>query len=177
MNHRVVFTGGPGAGKTSVIEYLNNLGYPSAPEVGRKVIQAQMQSQGSALPWLDKVAFRDQMVAEEIKNYDDFGHEVTTFYDRSIIDCYGYSKLENLPITTLLSTKCCELSYERKVFIFPPWESIYKNDRERKQDFNEAVATYREMVSAYTQFGYDLLEVPMLSVRERAEFILNNLNP
>lgn len=105
MNHRVVFTGGPGAGKTSVIEYLNNLGYPSAPEVGRKVIQAQMQAQGSALPWLDKLAFRDQMVAEEIKNYDDFGHAVTTFYDRSIIDCYGYSKLENLPISTLLSTK------------------------------------------------------------------------
>ncbi len=52
-----------------------------------------------------------------------------------------------------------------------------KNDRERKQDFKEAVATYREMVSAYTQFGYDLLEVPMVSVRERAEFILKNLKP
>ncbi|OQK39924.1 hypothetical protein XM79_c11854 [Vibrio vulnificus] len=51
-------------------------------------------------------------MAEEIKNYEDFGRAITTFYDRSIIDCYGYSKLENLPISTLLSTKCCELRFE-----------------------------------------------------------------
>ncbi|EPU1007424.1 AAA family ATPase, partial [Vibrio cholerae] len=29
MNNRVVFTGGPGSGKTSVIKFLEQLGYPS----------------------------------------------------------------------------------------------------------------------------------------------------
>jgi predicted ATPase len=81
-----------------------------------------------------------------------------------------------IPISELLLAKCGELDYCRKVFIFPPWEEIYENDAERKQDFNEAVATYHEMVSAYTKFGYDLIEVPKASVKERAQFIVNKLS-
>ena len=176
LNNRVTFTGGPGSGKTSVIELLCQMGYPSAPEVGRKVIQAQVESQGTALPWLDKSAFRDEMVLEEINNYENLGDSEITFYDRCIIDCYGYSKLECITISDLLLAKCCELEYCRKVFIFPPWEEIYKNDAERKQDFNEAVATYNEMVSAYKKFGYELIEVPKVSVKERAQFILSKMS-
>ena len=175
LNNRVIFTGGPGSGKTSVIDLLCQMGYQSAPEVGRKVIQAQVKSQGSALPWLDKKAFRDEMVLEEINNYRNFGDTEITFYDRSIIDSYGYSMLEHIPVSELLFAKCDELDYCRIVFIFPPWEEIYENDTERKQDFNEAVATYHEMVSAYTKFGYDLIEVPKISVKERAQFIVSKL--
>jgi len=88
----------------------------------------------------------------------------------------GYSKLENIPISKLLLIKCRDLRYHRKVFIFPPWDEIYENDIDRKQDFNEAVAIYHEMVSAYNKFGYDLIEVPKVSIKERAEFIINKLN-
>lgn len=175
LNNRVVFTGGPGAGKTSVIELLCQLGYQSAPEVGRKVIQAQMKSQGTALPWLDKAAFRDEMVLEEINNYECYNDAEITLYDRSIIDSYGYSTLEKIPISELLLSKCRELNYCRQVFIFPPWKEIYANDTERKQDFIEAVATYHAMMNAYTRFGYDLIEVPKVSVLERAEFIIGKL--
>lgn len=175
LKNRVVFTGGPGSGKTSVIELLCQLGYQSAPEVGRKVIQAQMKSQGTALPWLDKAAFRDEMVLEEINNYECYNDAEITLYDRSIIDSYGYSALEQIPISELLLSKCRELNYCRQVFIFPPWKEIYANDTERKQDFIEAVATYHAMVNAYTRFGYDLIEVPKVSVLERAEFIIGKL--
>jgi predicted ATPase len=176
LNNRVIFTGGPGSGKTSVIEFLRQMGYSSAPEVGRKVIQAQVELQGTALPWLDKAAFRDEMVLEEIDNYENFGGTEITFYDRSIIDSYGYSKLERIPISDLLLEKCGELIYCRKVFIFPPWEEIYENDAERKQDFIEAIATYREMVNAYIKFGYELIEVPKVSVKERAQFIVSEMS-
>ncbi|TOH91902.1 ATP-binding protein, partial [Vibrio parahaemolyticus] len=86
LNNRIIFTGGPGSGKTSVIDLLCHMGYQSAPEVGRKVIQAQVKSKGRALPWLDKTAFRDEMILEEINNYENFGDAEITFYDRSIID-------------------------------------------------------------------------------------------
>ncbi|MBD8511114.1 ATP-binding protein [Photobacterium sp. WH24] len=172
MNNRVVFTGGPGSGKTSVIKFLEQLGYPSATEVGRKVIQTQVERNGGALPWKDKVAFRDAMVLEELNNYKVNDNTVLTFFDRSIIDSYGYSQLEQIAVSELLLRSCRELTYHKNVFIFPPLETIYKNDIERKQDFNEAVATYHEMVNAYKKFGYELIEVPKLSIRERAEFIL-----
>jgi predicted ATPase len=75
-----------------------------------------------------------------------------------------------------LLEKCGELIYCRKVFIFPPWEEIYENDAERKQDFIEAIATYREMVNAYIKFGYELIEVPKVSVKERAQFIVSEMS-
>ncbi|MEZ8630261.1 AAA family ATPase [Vibrio lentus] len=177
MNNLIVFTGGPGSGKTSVIDALKSLGYRCAPEVGRKVIQLQVEQQGSALPWLDKVAFRDEMVREELANYQAFeSNEQPVFFDRSIVDSYGYSLLETLPIPQSLLNRCNELEYNSKVFIFPPWDSIFINDQERKQDFDEAIATYEKMVAAYTQFGYQLVEVPKLSVEERVEFILASID-
>lgn len=175
MNNRVVFTGGPGSGKTSVLEFLFKMGYPVAPEVGRKVIQAQMALQGSALPWLDKIAFRDEMVLQEINNYQNYGNTGMTFYDRSMIDAYGYSQLEHIPISDQLLAKCAELNYCRHVFTFPPWEEIYENDAERKQSFTKAVETYHQMLSAYLTFGYNLIEVPKVSVEERAKFIMRKL--
>lgn len=177
MNNLIVFTGGPGSGKTSVIDALKSKGYRCAPEVGRKVIQQQVEQQGSALPWLDKVAFRDEMVREELASYQAYeSSEQQVFFDRSIVDSYGYSLLETLPISESLLNNCNELAYNSKVFIFPPWDSIFINDQERKQDFGEAIATYEKMVTAYNQFGYQLVEVPKLSVEERVEFILTSID-
>ena len=175
MNNRIVFTGGPGAGKTSVLEYLDNLGYQSISESGRKVIQEQVAIGGRALPWKDKIAFRDLMLAQEVINHQTYTASNILFYDRSVIDCYGYSQLEQIFLSTELINRCNELMYNPKVFIFPPWEEIYKNDEERKQDFSQAVATYQQMVKAYERFGYQLVEVPKASVTDRSNFVINNL--
>ncbi|MDG2670997.1 AAA family ATPase, partial [Vibrio parahaemolyticus] len=105
MNKLIVFTGGPGAGKTSVIEQLKTQGFICAPETGRHVIQMQVANHGSALPWNDKQAFRDEMTKEEVGNYRAFNvHQAEVFFDRSIVDVYGYSKLEQLPISHELIT-------------------------------------------------------------------------
>ena len=62
--------------------------------------------------------------------------------------------------------------YNRKVFIAPPWEEIFEQDRERKQDFTEAVRTYETMVSTYIDKGYRLVELPRGSVEERVTFVI-----
>lgn len=72
MNKLIVFTGGPGAGKTSVIEQLKTQGFICSPETGRHVIQRQVTNHGSALPWNDKQAFRDEMMKAEVSNYRAF---------------------------------------------------------------------------------------------------------
>ncbi|WP_104027133.1 AAA family ATPase [Vibrio jasicida] len=176
MNNLIVFTGGPGAGKTSVIEKLIEPGYLCAPEVGRKVIKQQVALDGDALPWKDKTAFRDEMVREE-KNHHQAFEELNelVFFDRCIVDSYGYSQLENLPISQALMDACQHIRYANPVFVFPPWEAIFTNDAERKQDFPEAVRTYQAMLKAYQLFGYDLIEVPPMSVKQRAQFVLDCL--
>ncbi|MCS3458287.1 MULTISPECIES: AAA family ATPase [Aeromonas] len=176
MNHLIVFTGGPGSGKTTTIDCLKALGYQCVDEVGRKVILQQLAIDGCALPWMDKVAFRDEMIREELECFSHHqGNQGLVFFDRGIIDSYAYSKLEGLPIPSALLNTCHLARYHIDVFIFPPWESIYSNDSERKQSYAEAVDTYLEMVAAYQTFGYSLIEVPKASVSERVEFILRSL--
>ncbi len=45
-----VVTGGPGAGKTSLIEEFARRGFHTIPESGRAIIREEMASGGGALP-------------------------------------------------------------------------------------------------------------------------------
>jgi predicted ATPase len=63
------------------------------------------------------------------------------------------------------------------VFIAPPWQEIFRQDRERKQDFHEAVRTYEAMVATYTESGYDLEEIPRVPVDERVRLVLHSVDP
>lgn len=177
MNNFILFTGGPGSGKTAVIEQMKALSHRCKDEVGRMVIRQQQAHGGDALPWKNKTAFRDEMVRAEIASYNqqpNLGEPV--FFDRGIIDCLGYSLLEQLELPAALLSLATSMVYSRNVFIFPPWKAIYENDAERKQSFAQAVQTYNAMVDVYLQFGYELIEVPLLTVSERTGFILDKLS-
>jgi predicted ATPase len=172
----IVFTGGPGSGKTTVINELKQRGFFCSEEAGRKVIQTQVELGGDALPWVNKEAFRDLMLKSEIESYQHNQSKTElVFFDRGVIDVFGYSNLENIYISDELLNSICGFKYNQKVFIFAPWESIFINDSERKQNFSEAIDTYNEMISAYRKFGYELVEVPFGSVNERVDFILASL--
>lgn len=47
-----VVTGGPGSGKSSLIDALQKNGYARSVEAGRGVIQDQTTIGGRALPWV-----------------------------------------------------------------------------------------------------------------------------
>lgn len=171
-----VFTGGPGAGKTSVITALAAKGFAVVPESGRQIIQEQVASGGAALPWADKTLFRDRMLAAALHDFEQQPADgQPVFFDRGIPDLIGYSSLENLPVPVVLQEYAATWRYHPRVFIFPPWEEIYQGDTERKQDYATAVATYEAMQAAYTGNGYELVTVPCTGVADRVAFILDNL--
>ncbi|WP_419786181.1 AAA family ATPase [Pseudodesulfovibrio sp.] len=175
MAEYIVLTGGPGSGKSTVLEGLKQLGHKCSEEKGRKIIQQELKQSGHALPWQDKLAFRDRMLDAEIRAYEFFQHSSeVVFFDRGIIDTYGYSLLEGLEASEALLSSCSSRCYHG-VFIFPPWKDIFTNDAERRQDFAEAQRTYVAMRQAYGDFGYTPILVPLLPVAERVQFILRGL--
>ena len=95
------------------------------------------------------------------------------FLDRGVPDIVGYLRLIGRPVPDHMSRAAAGLAYGRRVFIFPPWEDIYLQDRERKQDFAEAVRTHDSMVDTYGALGYDLFSVPIGPVAGRVTFILD----
>lgn len=46
----IVLTGGPGMGKTSIINHLKSMGYKTVKESGRDIIQQQLAVGGRKLP-------------------------------------------------------------------------------------------------------------------------------
>jgi predicted ATPase len=167
-----VLTGGPGAGKTTLIEALACAGFTCVPEAGRAVIGEQEASGGCALPSVDPLAFAEAMLARDIAAFD--ANRAATgpvFFDRGIPDVAGYLRLEGLPVPDDLLSEARTRRYAG-IFICPPWPDIYVTDKERKQTAELAVRTYDAMVETYTELGYALVEVPRAPVAERVRFIL-----
>lgn len=172
-----VITGGPGSGKSTLIDDLQGRGYARTMEAGRGVIQDQVAIGGSALPWSDPLAFSELMLSWELRSYrmaqDLHG---LVFFDRGIPDVAGYLRLLNLRVPDHVDKAARSFRYDRRVFIAPPWEEIFEQDQERKQDFDEAVRTCEVMIATYTAYDYELIEIPRFTVEERVQFVLETAN-
>ena len=167
-------TGGPGSGKTSLCVALAAQGINIAAESGRAIIQAQQAESGRALPWVDPQAFAAAIFAHDKDRYAAaLLQPGVTLFDRSFPDNAAYLTMLGLPVPAELETACRQKRFAEPVFIAPPWKEIYTQDSERKQDWAEAVRTYDAMVAGYQHYGYALVEVPRLSVSDRADFILD----
>lgn len=171
-----VITGGPGVGKTTLLNELKSRGYNFVEEVARNIIKEQIETDGEALPWKDRQKYSDLMLKRSVEDFVRHSEiETLLFFDRGIPDTYAYQKLIGLPIGRDLNVAVEKFRYNPTVFILPPWSEIYHTDDERKQDFEEAVNTYEAMKSVYSSLGYNLVEVPKYTVDKRAEFILQNM--
>lgn len=172
-----VLTGGPGSGKSTLIEALRQAGYARSIEAGRSIIRDQVATDGRALPWSDPLAFAELMLSWEIRSYrtaQDCSGPV--FFDRGLPDVVGYLRLLGLPVPEHMHKAAATFRYNHTAFIAPPWREIFTEDRERKQDFNEAVRTYQSMVETYTELGYELVEIPRAPLEERLSFILQHVS-
>lgn len=168
-----ILTGGPGAGKTSLIEALRRRGFAGSVEAGRGVIQHQVAISGPALHWNDPALFAELMLSWEMRSYDMARDETgPVFFDRGIPELTGYLKLMGLPVPAHMRKAAETFRYNHRVFALPPWLEIFGQDAERKQDFAEAVRTFEAVTGAYRELGYDLIEVPRVPVEERVEFVL-----
>ena len=171
-NHFFVLTGGPGSGKTTLIEALKARGYATTEEAGRGVIREQMQSGGDGLPWIDRERFAELMFEWELRSYRDAERQDgPVIFDRGLPDTIGYLRLEGLEAPAWMEEEAWRLRYNVQVFIAPPWQEIYGKDEERRQSWDVAVRTYEQMVETYTDLGYELMELPRATVEQRARFV------
>lgn len=169
-----VISGGPGSGKTSIIERLAQRGFLIVRESGRDILRQQHAIGGTSVHRVDPVAFRELMLARGIDDFERASEEteVPVFFDRGVTELVGYCRLIGVPVPDHVRKAAEIYRYDRTVFITPPWPEIYANDPLRQQDEDEAVRTYAFAVEAYKEAGYVPVEVPKASVTERVKFIL-----
>ncbi|WP_366653736.1 AAA family ATPase [Fodinicurvata sp. EGI_FJ10296] len=174
MDNFVVVSGCSGGGKSTLLMELARRGYAVVDEPGRRVIDAERKSGGTALPWVDLAAFARRAMAMAI---DDRAQSIKgegwVFFDRGLID--AAAALQHATGEPALDALAHSHRYNRRVFLTPPWPEIYRKDADRQHDLDSAVAEYERLLDVYPSLGYDTIILPKVPVGQRAAFVLDML--
>ena len=66
----MIISGGPGFGKTSIIDELENRNYNVMHEVSRSIIKEQLESGGDILPWKNLTTFSRLLFERRVKQFE-----------------------------------------------------------------------------------------------------------
>lgn len=167
-----VVTGGPGAGKTSLLTELARRGFHTIPEAGRAIMLEEMQSGGDSLPWADRMAYAGRMLERDLSAYSAAQSlSGPVIFDRGIPDITGYLRLCGLPVPPHVAAAATAARYNARIFLAPYWDEIFTRDRERKQTRAEAEATSKVMRETYVALGHEITELPYSDITMRADFV------
>jgi len=174
MNRFVVISGCSGGGKSTLLAELGRRGHSVVEEPGRRIVRQEHESGGSALPWIDPVAFLRRAVAMALADRE-AAKELSgwVFFDRGLID--AAAGLQHSTGEEALQALCRVHKYNQRVFLVPPWPEIYVTDKERRHEFGEALEEYSRLLEVYPALGYEVSIVPKVGVKERADFVLKTL--
>lgn len=175
-NQHVVLSGCSGGGKSTLLAELERRGFAVVPEPGRRIVEEQMRSNGDALPWADSAAFANlalSLAGEDRKKMS--GEQGWMFFDRGLID--AAVALEHATGTSARETLKPFAPYHGRVFMTPPWPEIYVTDSERLHSLSDAIEEYDRLMIAFGELGYETFVLPKTSVDERADFVLDCLEP
>src|SRR5499427_8495297 len=121
-NLRFVITGGPGAGKTTVLKALAERGYTYAAESARDIIRERLASGLCPRPPLAQ--FGHEILQRDIARYRET--RVTdrpVFFDRGIVDALGILDQEQALSPSEIADYVRSFPYNGIVLLMPPWET------------------------------------------------------
>ncbi|MFD2101318.1 AAA family ATPase [Flagellimonas iocasae] len=103
-----VITGGPGVGKTTLLQELKKRGMPVVPEIARELIKEQQAMGGEAIPWKNKKLYMELMFQSSVESFEQTINGTNgsdpIFFDRGFLDALCYAALEDTPIEQEMKT-------------------------------------------------------------------------
>ncbi|HMK28725.1 MAG TPA: AAA family ATPase [Terriglobales bacterium] len=176
VKHRYfLLTGAFGSGKSTLLEHLQSRGIRGIDEPARPILAEQRSIQGNGLPEKDPRLFVELMFSRMLNTYrQSEALPGPVLFDRGIPDILGYAALFGFDFPP--GENAAHLyRYNPQVFVAPAWQKIYCTDDERRLPFSLACKLGNDLRAIYERFGYTLIDLPCVSVEERADFILDRL--
>ncbi len=169
---RVVLTGGPNSGKTSVLECLRVKGYPVVGEAARELLQKN----GKPQCFDDLSSLQHGILKLQLKREEEVGNPELVFFDRGTLDAIAYSEQFIGRVHRELRQKAEENRYDLIVLLerlpfMPDEDRIEKGDWEAKEIHGRLERIYER-----THPG-KILRVPIMDyAMHRAEYIIGKVN-
>lgn len=171
-----VITGPSSSGKTTVINYLQQLGYPVVREAARDILKEGVLTPRT-IEFQTELAQRHLSREKEIRASvpqslsGSSTHDIA-FADRGLYDGVAYCKYFGLQdIPEILKT---ELRYDA-IFFLDPLREFEHDGLRVESGQKEALAITNLIRKEYEARGIPCVDVPMDSIEKRVKFILNNL--
>lgn len=174
---KIVLIGGPGTGKTTVLEALKIKGYCCFDEISRAVTLKAQQQGIEQLFLTEPLLFSKMLLEGRETQYIQASQrkEPVIFFDRGIPDVHAYMNYFKTVFPRLFLEKSKHYKYDL-IFHFSPWKDIYITDNERYESFEEATSIDGFLTKAYIDLNYKIINVPFGTVDERTNFIIHSLS-
>jgi predicted ATPase len=171
-----VITGGPGFGKTTLINLLSTLNFPVGREAARELLFSSGSENEPDTVFHFPGDFERKIAMDRLHFLLETAPDSIAFADRGLPDQIAYSWYKKNDPSPFIEEIVKTNKYAPYVFITPPWKEIYRKDQVRKENFEEALAIHDQIVRAYLKYGYKIVNLPLVNPESRVQFILNFLD-
>lgn len=170
--NRIVITGGPSTGKSTLISGLFIEGVFCFPEISRQVTLQARENGIAHLFKTDPLAFSQKLLEARLDQFKKAEAQARPliFYDRGLPDVNAYLHFANAPVPEYFEQTARLYRYQM-VFLLPVWEEIYQTDNERYENLDEALKIESALAHCYQQLGYSIIWLPKTTVSERIKII------
>ncbi|HLV15274.1 MAG TPA: ATP-binding protein [Xanthomarina sp.] len=174
---RIVITGGPGTGKTSLINELTKRGYTCLEEISRQVTLEARKEGVEQLFLSQPFLFSQRLLEGRVKQYEAALRleNDLVFLDRGVPDVLAYMDFANESYPEDFVEACNSCKYTQ-VFVLAPWQEIFVSDSERYENFEQSQEIHQQLLKTYHKYQYNLIDIPFDTVENRVDYLLKKLN-
>jgi len=177
MGKRYVLTGGPGFGKSTLVNELAKKGFYAVPEAARILVEEDQKKPGYKI-WKDLseteiIDFQQRLLAKQLELEKIIPYDMDAFLDRSTIDNVAYFNLKRIRPSDNIVSEASNAKFD-KVFLLEAL-SNYGSDAVRYESLSEAIEIEECAIRTYNSFRYDLVRVPSMPIEDRVKFVLDKI--
>lgn len=179
-NKKIVISGGPGSGKSTLVSLLRRNGYVCVDEFSRTLIENAQKKGEHNIFKSQPLYFSEEVWKARREKYEKFKPKINktkssyTFFDRGLHDVVAYLDCIGVPYNPHQFDPS-SFHYDMAMLL-PPWEAIYTQDNERKEDFEEAEKLYFYIKKTYQKYKIPIFEIPFERPEVRISTLLKYLN-
>ncbi len=112
------------------------------------------------------------MAEAHIREFRRFeGDDGPVLFDRGLPDVVGFLDVSGLAVPRAIERACQTFRYGGVILRAPAWAAIYRQDAERIQDWDQAIASDAAVTAAWQCYGYTVTDLPFASIERRLAMI------